>query len=415
MTKSKAKDELRSKFERFIEGDIPEYTFHRIERNPHRVFNHLGLLNAKKSCFSNNDILPTSIFSYNLSSPCEIGLMEFHPTDYCDLACKECFYREINKFHEGTKTYPFEKLYLLKKFNPRAMVLTGGGEPTVYSSDGKKFDDLINELIQLFPHLQIGLLTNGTFFPKGEWAKKIKWVRVSIDSNNKDTYREIKGFDKFDKVWGSIEKYLESSIPKVGLGYLFDNKNLLEIPNFIKDSYDQINKLKSDKLTKVNIQFRPIYPTPDKWNQGVRDMISINQIQEIKLKDEILSFAEDSKQKCEFLINQTNIEVLFHQRYKYPKFDFNYCGISLIYCLVRPQGDIYPCFVRVGDQNLLLGNVFTDNDKNIALKQHAIYQAKQTDCRERGCRQSHIINLLQHSENHLKLQEVTCLGGNYFF
>lgn len=71
--------------------------------------------------------------------------MEFHPYDKCPLSCLFCTYHK-----DKSDVFGYENLEKLKIFNPRAIVISGGGEP-VYYKDGKyKFDDLIKKLEKCF-------------------------------------------------------------------------------------------------------------------------------------------------------------------------------------------------------------------------------------------------------------------------
>ena len=110
-------------------------------------------------------------------------VLSMMPTEVCNLKCNFCSVAQRGT--EG-KLYPdlimeqikFVVETLIEK-NLKAVIISGGGEPTLYPQ--------INELIDYLyvRNLEIGLITNGVFL-KEKVAKKsldrLSWVRVSINS-----------------------------------------------------------------------------------------------------------------------------------------------------------------------------------------------------------------------------------------
>jgi MoaA/NifB/PqqE/SkfB family radical SAM enzyme len=110
------------------------------------------------------------------ASPIVLHVM---PTSACNLKCDFCSVKDRN-LHESlnfeTQIIPLIKE--LKKRGLKAVILSGGGEPLLYS----KFKKLIEFLDK--NELEIGLITNGTLLNKYENAllDKITWIRISINS-----------------------------------------------------------------------------------------------------------------------------------------------------------------------------------------------------------------------------------------
>ncbi|MDH3324466.1 MAG: radical SAM protein [Candidatus Peregrinibacteria bacterium] len=101
------------------------------------------------------------------------------PTSLCNLSCGFCSVKD-RKTHETldleSDIIPFVEQ--LKDRGLKAVILSGGGEPTVYP----KFNELINYLDS--SKLDIGLITNGTTLyrqPK-DTLEKLTWMRVSINA-----------------------------------------------------------------------------------------------------------------------------------------------------------------------------------------------------------------------------------------
>lgn len=110
-------------------------------------------------------------------------VLHIMPTEACNLRCVFC---SVAQRGENGKQFPDLGLDLIKKvvgnfkkMGLKAIILSGGGEPTIYPQ--------INELLEFLHNrkLEIGLITNGVVL-----AEKIKpkslgyltWIRISINS-----------------------------------------------------------------------------------------------------------------------------------------------------------------------------------------------------------------------------------------
>jgi organic radical activating enzyme len=99
------------------------------------------------------------------------------PEGACNLKCPYCSvtYRDTHNRIELDRIK--EYVTILKNYGLRAVILTGGGEPTLY----RQFNELV--LWLKAQDLSIGLITNGTQTDKISKAviKCFSWVRVSVN------------------------------------------------------------------------------------------------------------------------------------------------------------------------------------------------------------------------------------------
>jgi len=363
-------------------------------RNKYRILNYKNLILEKIRAYNEKKIIN------------KIGVIEFHPCDFCDLNCFYCTYRWVVKgLKKEEKIYPFDKLYKIVKLEPKAIVVSGGGEPTLYKDGNKTFNDLILYFAEEIPNVKIGLVTNGVFVPEGEWIKHVEWVRISIDATNSETFAILKD-GPFQNRLNSLFKYLKSPIKHVGIGFIYNRFNITEIPKAIKFFYNLITyELGEDYIKKLNIQFRPTCPiescncpskvygdrsilmTPDlhTWWHRMLEKISI----------EINQLKRDKKMR-DFIENQTNVHEITIQKKIVKIPSFRNCYISLIRWIIRPNGDVYPCVMKASNREKKIGNIIRDSLDDLTLKSYEFYKLKDNYCKgpEVCCRMTGILQEL---------------------
>ncbi|MBQ8887498.1 MAG: radical SAM protein [Candidatus Gastranaerophilales bacterium] len=177
-----------------------------------------------------------------------------HSND-CNSKCIYCFaYQEIVE-KRTTKAYDIiplfkemlnQKIYNLEK-EPEAHVSFAMGEPTLL----KKFDDIIN-LFAKAGNKNFALYTNGIRFSRMT-AKYIKNMNIviSLDAGTKETFKKIKGVDKFKDVCSTIKKYAKEANktdPKrLGVKYII-------IPN-VNDNKEEIDKWLDLCINKLDVKY----------------------------------------------------------------------------------------------------------------------------------------------------------------
>ena len=118
-------------------------------------------------------------------------------TDFCNAKCCYCRYN-----HETGKYIKFDdfKKYVdrLISIGVKGIILTGGGEPTI-NPDFKKIVTWLEE-----NNIPYGINTN--------LIKEIEcnpiFLKVSVDSGDKDRYKATRGVDKLDDVLSNLRKFI---------------------------------------------------------------------------------------------------------------------------------------------------------------------------------------------------------------
>ena len=160
--------------------------------------------------------------------------VELHLTDLCNLHCEWCTDKELRRNGATLDLMVIEKL--LEEFGRHGtgVTLEGGGEPALSPilheviDDGEKF------------HVDMGLISNGTV-DISDCVKKLKWVRVSLDSSIEEEYKREKGINCFKHVLENLERMSKSRNPKetfVGVGYVLTTRNHSNLIQLVKQLDD---------------------------------------------------------------------------------------------------------------------------------------------------------------------------------
>lgn len=314
--------------------------------------------------------------------------MEFHPSDVCNLTCCGCTYGHDDPERKPLPVnFPFQEIKKIAQLNPRSMVIIGGGEPALYKSDAHYFQEMVEEVRTTNPGITLALVTNGTYKPAGNWPNYFSWVRVSLDAATELTYSSFRGKPMFGRVIQNYLSYLDYDVKYVGISFLFGRANLHEYAAVAKFLFDLVKKVKPEAFHKVNIQYRPLRRDPYLYNKPFIHATTSEQIQEAV--KQVRELADSSQEMKSFLRNQTNVTAVMGGN-SHPPHNFSRCHYSQTFKIVRANGDLRPCFIRVAEPDFVLGNIITDSLESIALNTLYIGARRKPHCDAHGCRQCHV-------------------------
>ncbi|MBK8043937.1 MAG: SPASM domain-containing protein [Haliscomenobacter sp.] len=104
---------------------------------------------------------------------------------------------------------------------------------------------------------------------------------------------------------------------------------------------------------------------------------------------EVIALAKRSQELEHFLRHQTNNTAILGGN-THPSLEFNRCYYSQVFHIIRANGDLRPCFIRVTEPDFVLGNIYRDALEKIALNTLYIGARKKPHCDAHGCRQCHV-------------------------
>lgn len=151
------------------------------------------------------------------------------PANVCNYRCVGCNARKIITESDSfmSQKWMEELPEFLKDWKVRAVTLAGGGEPLLSPFIGKFLEDSVD-----IGSYELALITNGYMIDRylPQIMFSTKWVGVSVDASNAETYAKIKNVkqDAFVRVIDNIKR-LTKSHRKVTYKFLINKENIDDI------------------------------------------------------------------------------------------------------------------------------------------------------------------------------------------
>lgn len=257
---------------------------------------------------------------------CEVNL-----TNECNLRCQWCISENFKTNRDCLRRDPMLK-FAEDFFSSggRAITFSGGGEPTLHSD----FSEIISRCDQI--GLEVGLMTNGAHRPElnDVIADSVRWVRISLDTLDREHYKQWKGVDRLDQVLENVRSLTSSMSAKVGINCNV-HRNLT-----IREVDDLINML--DDYGVSYLQFRPILPRyfrSEKIDLNSRVWSYLSTVQDARVNY--------SLDKYNDLVDGV-------------AFPFRSCEAHRLSFVVNSDGNLLPCMYHPDDPRFVFGSIYED-------------------------------------------------------
>ena len=287
------------------------------------------------------DSLPKKV--QEIKAPIHIRIK---PTNVCNHNCWYCAYKvdnlQLGQDMVERDYIPEEKMMEIIDdcidMGVKAITFSGGGEPFVYKHMLKTAKKLANSPIEF------ASLTNGSNL-KGEvaeiFAKNAKWVRVSMDGWDDESYSTYRDTSKqeFGKVIQNMRDFKAyGGSCALGVSFIIDQKNYQHV-------YDFIKLIKSTGADSIKLSGCVVDNDGAKNNEYHKPIYDIVKAQAKRAKDEL----EDE-----------NFEIYDTYHLLEDKFDKSYewCPYSQILPVIGADLNIYPCQDKAYNlENGLVGSI----------------------------------------------------------
>lgn len=288
-------------------------------------------LKLKLICKENIDRL----IEYQKNGTCFPVGIEISPTNLCNLNCTWCISKQYHRNESLDIDVLVKFLKEYKELGGKSVTWSGGGEPSRY----RYFTEVVQETDRL--GIDQGLMTNGLFGNNSlQVAGTImKWIRVSLDTVDRQRYKEMKGADALGKVKENIKRLSEYPAK------LITNMNVAKI------NEDEILDvaLESKRLGANGFQLRPVLPIPSDKTIYIPSAI----------KDAVggLNYLSTDGFFCN--ISHDKFEEMLKPR------EYKSCTYHNFICVLNSNGDFCVCMYKLYEDDFTFGNIYKNSLKEI--------------------------------------------------
>lgn len=259
--------------------------------------------------------------------------MEVNLTNRCNLKCYWCISENMRANEELKFEYIKKFIEDFKKIGGKAIIFSGGGEPTLHP----KFKEIVDYSHNL--GINLGLMTNG-LYPKQYnqiISEKFHWVRFSLDTLNKKNFKKLKGVDCIDTIRYNIKELKKMN----KFAKIWVNCNVSE-----KLSVEEAKEL-VETITKIadGLQFRPLLPRYFKQNE------------KININEKVWSYLLNLKNKEKINMSTDKLDDIKQKNL----FPFKYCDGHFFVPILNANGDVCVCMYKTTDPRFVFGNIYNDD------------------------------------------------------
>ena len=257
--------------------------------------------------------------------------MEVNLTSRCNMRCKWCISSNFRSYESLSSNIYEHFCKYFKAMGGKALVFSGGGEPTCHAGFWKFVKIAIDE------DLELGLMTNGAYdFNPSIIGNNFKWVRFSLDTLDEKEYRAWKGVYALDKVLNNIAA-LKGFPVKVGINCNINMEHTVE----------GVKKFQDLLYYADYIQFRPVLPRyfmkeKIQVNKPVWDYLS-------KCESPVISLSNDKREDLE----------------EQSLFPFRKCEGHFFVPVLNANGDVCACMYHPKDDRFVFGNIYDRSFEDI--------------------------------------------------
>lgn len=314
-----------------------EYSKLKLLLNKKKVYSILDVRNGTKKM---DELFPISV--------------EIHLTDKCNLNCEWCTDKGLRNNKATLELGLIKKLFREFGCQGTGVTLEGGGEPTLHPDFGE-----VVEAGREFG-VDMGLISNGTV-DISEYAGRLNWIRISLDSSTEEEYRREKGVDCFGHVLENLEKLSKVRNPMetfVGVGYVLTTRNQSDLTGVLR------------LLDDIGVDY--VYMRPVEEAGEITP--SLENL--LDLRRQLAEFTAGKRIKYMLAINDRVVE----KNAGLP------CVAHSLTSIIHANGEVALCEKRRGD-GIIIGNVYEKSFEDIwssSCREQASQKLLDPQC-QKGC------------------------------
>lgn len=288
------------------------------------------------------------------------------PTNYCNHKCYYCSYADselgLRDIVNHKDQIPWEKMHEIindmKEMGVKAVTLSGGGEPLVYPYIVETMNEILDAKIEL------SIITNGQLL-KGEKAQILanaKWVRISCDSANAETYAKVRKIDlkAFDEVCDNIRNFakFKKDYCEFGINFVINHENANQV-------YDMAKLMKELGVNHIKFAARITKDLFEYHNPFKESVIEQLHRAQNELEDE--TFKVINKYEGDF-----DTAMVFERKY-------HKCYINNLVTTIAADSKVYFCHDKAYVSTGIVGDLTNQSFKDLWFSEEVVKRYKEFD------------------------------------
>lgn len=274
------------------------------------------------------------------------------PTNYCNHKCYYCSYADselglrdsVCKKDQISWEKMQEIIKDMKDMGVKAVTFSGGGEPLVYPHIVQTMKNILEAGIEL------SIITNGQLL-KGEKAEILanaKWVRISCDSADAETYAKIRKIDKtaFNELCENIKNFvkIKKEYCEFGINFVINHENANQV-------YEMAKLMKSLGVNHIKFAAR-ITKDLFEYHKSFKELV-IKQLHQAQQELEDSKFKIINKYEGDF-----DSAMLFERKY-------HKCYIQNLVTTIAADSKVYFCHDKAYVSSGIVGDLMYKSFKEM--------------------------------------------------
>lgn len=274
------------------------------------------------------------------------------PTNYCNHKCYYCSYADselglrdsVCKKDQISWEKMQEIIKDMKDMGVKAVTFSGGGEPLVYPYIVQTMKNILEAGIEL------SIITNGQLL-KGEKAEILanaKWVRISCDSADAETYAKIRKIDKtaFNELCENIKNFvkIKKEYCEFGINFVINHENANQV-------YEMAKLMKSLGVNHIKFAAR-ITKDLFEYHKSFKELV-IKQLHQAQQELEDSKFKIINKYEGDF-----DSAMLFERKY-------HKCYIQNLVTTIAADSKVYFCHDKAYVSSGIVGDLMHKSFKEM--------------------------------------------------
>lgn len=252
------------------------------------------------------------------------------PTNYCNHKCYYCSYADsalglrdsVNKQDQIPREKMQEIISDISEMGVKAVTFSGGGEPLVYPHIVEAMQGILEANIDL------SIITNGQLLTgeRSEVLTNAKWVRISFDSANAETYAKVRQLplEAFDEVCDNIRYFakIKKNDCELGVNFVINHENADQVYKMAK----LVKGLGANHIKYTARVTKDLFTYHEPFKES-----AIEQIHQAKAELEEPGFRIINKYESDF-----DSVLVFHRCYEK-------CYVNRIFTVIAADSKVYFC------------------------------------------------------------------------